>query len=228
MFDLTIIITTCKRLKRLTECIRSVKKLEPNCNILLMIDDNDWESYYYAVAEKIPFILSSEKREWIAQINLGIYACTTEYFVYLNDDMVFTQENQMQRALDIFRNKFPDGNGLITFDDGISNGKVATQGLSSKTYVKTLGGYLLDPAYVHYSGDKELSLVSMERNCYFYLSEIKIQHNHYSVTGERDQVYQGSENLYWKQDCIEFVKRWGEGCDIQLKNGTWNGRNNEQ
>lgn len=220
--ELTIIITTYKRLKILEKCIKSIRKYEPDCKILLVIDGNDWEAYYYACCQKLPFIFSSEKREHVAQMNLGIYLCNTEYFIYLSDDMMFTQEKQISKALDTFKEKFPDGNGLITFNDGIVNGTIATHGLTSKTYVKTIGGYLMNPIYTHYCGDTELTLVSMP-NRFLYLPDIKVSHEHFSVTGNTDDVYKKSEDLYWKRDYAEFVKRWGDTCIEELKQGTWKG-----
>ena len=224
MNELTIIVTTCHRLPALKRCIESIREFEPDCKIQMVIDDNDVLAYLYAIENNIPAILSSEKRECVNQVNLGVDICSTEYFVFVTDDMVFTQKNQMVRSLETFKGKYPDGNGLITFNDGICNEAVATQGMTSKTYVKTLGGFLMDPTYIHYCGDTELTLISMERNCYTYLPEIKIQHDHHSITGKSDIVYEQSEKMYWQRDYAEFVKRWGEDCIEELKQGTWKGK----
>ena len=209
--ELTIIITTCYRFDALIRCLDSIKEHAPECSILVMIDDNDIDTYNNLMINKYngEAILSPIRRECCALTNLGVGHCKNEYFVYLNDDMVLVQKDCFKEALEIFKLKFPDKKGFITFDDGINGGSITTQGLTSKTFVLECleENSLCNPTYKHYYWDKDQAIRIMNMGKYLYCKHIKIRHDHFAVTKKIDKIYQRSNDDCLKDDEETFKRR---------------------
>jgi glycosyltransferase involved in cell wall biosynthesis len=219
--EVTIIVLTCHRYDGLKRVIDSIRK---NTNdvlykLLVVADGDDVEGYNYCLEQNIPCILSSERRDFVAQANLGIYACQTPYFVKIDDDMEIIEKDWLSRALKVFKEKFPDNNGLLSLNDGIQHGSVFTVGMSSKKFVSFIGGNLYYPRYVHFGGDRELVRLSKGLGCYYYEETIKVVHHHWqSVEGVvEDETYKLSKNKFWRQD-QELKKERGNVDVVKEKN----------
>jgi len=205
--DATIIILTCHRpdgLKRLLESINKTRDVK--YEILVIADRDDKFAYNYCLEKNIKCILSNYHRDFVAQANLGVYICETQYFVLLSDDCEVVDNFWLRDALSVFKEKFSDGIGLLAFNDGIQDGKLFTMGMTSKRFVKEIGNFLYYPAYGHYGADREVSNLAKEMKCYYYDSNIKVSHHHYAKEGkEKDKTYRLSEELFWKRD--QNIKR---------------------
>lgn len=209
--ELTIIITTCRRYEALKRCLDSIKECAPECEVLIMIDDNDFDTYEKLCDAGYQYncFLSKERLECCALTNDGVKFCQTEYFVYLNDDMVLIKKGCFQEALSIFRLKFPDNLGFLTFNDGITNGKIATQGLTSKTFVRECldSKTLCHPDYKHFYWDLERAVQMVMMGKFLYCGHIMVKHEHYAVTKKSDEIYERSNNDFLKQDGETFKRR---------------------
>ena len=200
--EVTIIVLTCHRYDGLKKVIDSIKK---NTNdilykLLVVADGDDTEAYNYSLEQNIPCILSSERRDFVAQANLGSYACDTPYFTVLGDDLEIIDKDWLSKGLTIFKEKFPNDIGLLAFNDQIQHGKVFITGISSKKFVKEIGGDFHYRGYRHYGSDRELSNLAKELKCFHYEESINLIHNHPGKDGEKDETYKLSENRFWKQD----------------------------
>jgi len=202
--EVTIIILTCKRLdglKRLVDSIRSKTK-EILYELLVVIDSDDTEAYNYCIENNIKCILSSYHRDFVAQANLGMYACETPYFVKFDDDMEVVDDGWLSKGLKIFKEQFSDGVGLMLFNDNIQSGKVFTVGISSKQFIYAMGGHMYYPGYKHFGGDRETVSWAKSINGYHYEESIHIKHHHWQSdkSVEEDETYKISKNKYWKHD----------------------------
>lgn len=200
--EVTIIVLTCHRYDGLKRIIDSIKK---NTNdvlykLLVVADGDDVESYNYCLEQNIPCILSSERRDFVAQANLGSYVCNTQYFTILGDDLEIADKDWLSKGLKIFKEKFPDDIGLLAFNDQIQHGKVFITGIGSKKFIREIGGDFHYRGYRHYGSDRELSNLAKELKCFHYEESINLIHNHPGKNGEKDETYRLSENRFWKQD----------------------------
>lgn len=224
----TIIITTYKRLDKLQELLDSIEiYTDPDLyDLLVMVDNSDWDTYSYLNHLDIPCMLSHDKKDWVGQTNYAIDICMTEHFVFICDDWLCVESDWLKKGLKHFKEAFPDNCGLLVFNDYIqeeysnivrpiklkdgSEIKMATHGLSSKTFVKHLGGELLHSGYKHYSADCELALRAHQMGRYYYLRGVVLKHNHHIHTGIRDDVYDHSEKENFLRDRNLYVLRNGE------------------
>lgn len=199
--ETTIIILTCKRYDGLKRIVDSVKaNTDVLYELLVVADNDDTEAYNYCLENDINCLLSSYHRDFVAQANLGIYACKTPYFVLLSDDSEIVQSDWLSRSLKVFKERFPDSIGLLAFNDGIQNGKLFTMGMSSKKFVEEMRGHLYYPGYKHYGGDREVSRLAKEMKCYHYDDSINVVHYHPGKEKVKDETYRLSEDKFWHQD----------------------------
>ena len=202
--EVTILILTYKRLDGLKRMVDSVRKntKRDKYKLLVMVDNDDTDSYNYCIANNIKCILSSVKNEFVLQVNIGISACKTPYIVKFDDDQeIPDDENWLERAIELYKKRFPENDGLLCFNDDISHGAVFTTGLFSKKLIYALGGYLYHPKYLHYSTDRQLVRLAKHLGLYYYEKDIKINHFHPSKgTAEKDDTYKASEDECFKKD----------------------------
>jgi len=213
----TLFVLTYKRLWALQRFVTSVQEhtTYPH-QIIVIVDGNDIESYQWAVDNNLNTTLVSWQREFVAQANLGSFMSDTELFCFFNDDMTATQNGWLSSAVEMFNTKFPDGKGLLSFDDSVQpEGIVATCGLISKTFVKTVyDNTLFYPKYKHYYSDKELTLIAKKINCYCF-SGIQFLHSHpCRDRAENDIVYTQSYDNYWDSDKALFNERQQKGFPV--------------
>ena len=198
----TILITAYFRPRGLKRIISSVKKKAGKTpyELLILIDHDDQVSYFYCVENRIKCLLSNCQRDYVRQINMGTYVCETPYFIYLTDDLEIQTDNFIDKAVKSFQNNFPNDIGLLCFDDGIQSGQITTVGISSKKFIRYMGGYFQYPGYSHFCADCELTETSRKLDCWAYEPEIKITHHHHSVTKKKDWTYEIGENDFERHD----------------------------
>jgi len=136
------------------------------------------------------------------------------YFVYLSDDME-VEKGWLKEAMKCMQQTFPNAEGLVTFKDGIQNGRNACAGLISRNYIKTsLKGIFYNEIYKHFSADTELFSKSKSMNRVKYCPTSVVWHNHWGGKGNhksaKDTVYTGSRHLL-AADKENFHRRAQEG-----------------
>lgn len=200
--EVTIIVLTCHRIEGLQRILNSVKEKTTDVpyKLLVVVDNDDTEAYQYCLEQNIPCILSSFHRDFVAQANLGAFACDTQYFTILGDDLDIQDADWLSKGLSIFKQKFPDNIGLLAFNEQIQHGKVFVTGLSSKNFINAIEGHFHHPTYRHYGSDRELVNLAKAMGCYHYEESIHLIHNHPGKNGKKDETYKLSENKFWKRD----------------------------
>lgn len=207
--EVTMLILTYKRidgLKRIVDSIkRTVSPKEPAYKFLIMIDNDDTASYDYCVENGLPCLLANTHNDFVKQANIGMYACESPYVAKFDDDMSITESGWLTKSLSMFKEKFPDGSGIVAFDDDLSNGAVFTTGLISKRVINDLGGHLFFPLFKHFGGDRETVRLAKELGKYHFTTEIKVNHYHpdhknQDLVNEDDETYGISKNKFWRFD----------------------------
>jgi glycosyltransferase involved in cell wall biosynthesis len=207
----SLIIPTYSRLDALQNLLATIKaKTVQAYAIIILVDNNNRDIYDWAVANHYRAFLSAQHCWYVAQTNLGVAVCKTEFFVYLNDDMEIVQNGWLRDAMTLFQNTFLNGLGLVKFDDGLQpkNG-VACCGLTSKSCAKAIyGGSLLWPGYTHFAADTELTAIMRDLMVGCYVSsDIPIAHNRDTT----EKIHSISHRLWWDKDIALLTKRKAAG-----------------
>lgn len=204
MKEITIILLTCHRLDGLKRALNSFNSVTCDIpyNLLVMADNNDIEAYKYCVDNNIKCLLSNSSNDFTLQANIGTYACETPYFIIFSDDMEAVGENWLGGALGLFKEQFPDGIGLMSFNEEIQHGRIFTVGMSSKKFIEYMNGHMYYPGYRHYKGDREITELSRILNLYYYTDSVHIKHHHWQSdkTVDVDETYKTSRDKFLKQD----------------------------
>lgn len=222
----TIVITTYKRPEKLKECIGSIEKYTnpDNYRFLFMVDNADRETYKFLNEKNHPAILLNKQKDWVGLTNSAIAFCETEHFLFICDDWLAVEDGWLEKGMKKFKEKFPDGMGLLIFNDFLqeeyssiihpiklkdgSKIPMATHGLSTKSFAQCFEtGNLLYPGYKHYSADCELAIRAYLMRKFYYYKDVVLKHNHHIHTGERDEVYNESERLNFQRDLMLFQMR---------------------
>lgn len=198
--EVTIIILTCKRLEGFKRILNSVIENTKDVpyDLLVVADNADTQVFNYCLENDIQCLLSTHRRDFVAQANLAIYASQTPYFVLLADDMQVLRPDWLGKALKAFKTRFADNSGLMSFKDGIQDGRIFTAGMSSKKFVRQMGGNLYYPGYLHYKGDREITELAREFGLYHYEETIEMAHYHptnknIENPNTKDETYRNSE-----------------------------------
>lgn len=157
--------------------------------------------------EKVEMFPSSA--ECVKATNRSYSIGDEPFFAWMSDDME-PEQGWLQEAMKCMAT-FPDGEGLVVFQDGIQNGRNACAGLISRNFIDTkLEGIFQSEAYVHFCADRELFTRSKRLERVKYCPTSMVWHNHPSSKGEHksedDSVYATSLPL-WPTDKRMFQKR---------------------
>lgn len=193
--EVSILILTCGRPAGLKRILDSVKGHTTDVEYdLLVVADDDYGAYKYCRESGINCILTSWRRDFVANMNMAVYTCRTPFFVVLADDMSIDQDGWLSEALKVYKERFKDENGLMTFNDGIQNGRLFACGMSSKNFVQEVGGNLYHPKFIHFGGDNVVSFLAKLIGLYYYAETVKVNHHHPTnknkdLANENDQTY---------------------------------------
>jgi len=203
-----ICVATFRRSELLIKMLLQIKErtLYKNYKVYIIIDHEEDSVTLKKIEEsKIVELLPIEKIEMfpssvecIKVVNRSYSIGDDPYFVWLNDDME-VEEGWLQEAMKCMQT-FPNKEGLVTFQDGIQNGRDAPSGLISRNYIKTkLRGIFHNEIYKHYYADTELFRKSRMMNMVKYCPASIVWHNHPGARGkhkvEADDVFKQSRFL---------------------------------
>lgn len=219
-----ICVVTFRRPEQLVKMLSQIKErtLYENYKIYIIIDHEDDRVTLKALEENEVAKKMAVKRiemfpssaECVKATNRCYSIGDEPYFVWLSDDME-VEKGWLQRAMECMQASL-NGEGLVTFHDGIQNGRNACAGLISRDYIKAgLGGIFYNEAYIHFYADSELSRKSKMRERVKYCPESIVWHNHWGEKRRhksvaKDMVYMQSER-WRKRDRAVFSERAKEG-----------------
>ncbi|XP_002737790.1 beta-1,4 N-acetylgalactosaminyltransferase 1-like [Saccoglossus kowalevskii] len=93
---ITVVTKTFLRYDSVNQLVASVNKYYPNMTIIVA-DDN--ESPRPIKGRNVKHIKMPYKEGWFAGRNIGLSLVATEYFFYVDDDMVFTENTKLDKLL---------------------------------------------------------------------------------------------------------------------------------
>ena len=219
-----ICVITFRRPKLLIKMLLQVKERTPyeNYKIYIIIDHEDdratlKEIEKSGIADTLPIEkieMFPSPAECVKATNRSYSIGKEPYFIWLSDDME-VEKGWLQKAMECMQASL-NGKGLVTFHDGIQNGRNACAGLISRDYIKAeLGGIFYNEAYFHFYADSELYRKSKMKEMIKYCPESIVWHNHWGKKRRnklvpKDMVYMQSE-CWRKRDRAVFAERAREG-----------------
>lgn len=118
--------------------------------------------------------------EYIKAINkaYSFALAKADLFVPWSDDQS-PSKGWLTKAVDRYQACFPDGGGLLSFNDGYWDDRLATQCIFDKKFVELCGysgGQMRFPGYIHYGSDNEITEIAKAAGVFAYAEDIRIYH----------------------------------------------------
>lgn len=126
----------------------------------------------------------------IEAINKGVTERDWDILILASDDMFPLVEGYDNIIRKLFEEHFPDGDGVLHFNDGFQKEKLNTLCVIGRKYYNRFG-YIYYPGYKSFYADNEFDDVSRKLDKRVYIDQVIIEHRHpgnYSGT-ERDGLY---------------------------------------
>jgi len=207
---ISLIVPTRNRLNQLNEFINSIIITAYNINnveLILVIDRDDAETKEYEVNNLSTKKVIVEPGASMGTLNMSGYeACTGDYIMLLNDDVVITTKDWDKIILEII-NAYQDGIVLIHVNDGIFRDTLCTFPLLTRTFIEIAGG-ICPVEYERYRIDDHiynvfnlLSIIGKQR--IVYLPDICFEHKNYEQNMLGTKTYIPNEATH-KSDTVIY------------------------
>jgi hypothetical protein len=140
----------------------------------------------------VRFLFSLDEGCWRAT-NLGIGYATNELIGWTADDAL-PHPGALKAGVDRFHLKFPDGLGLLVFNDLQHEGQVAGHALTTKSFLRLLYGQNGFPDFDHWYCDTLTADRARDLGRLHYAKDIIWEHQHWTVgKAERDRLNDANE-----------------------------------
>lgn len=178
---------------------------------------------YLKTSSSVTFLVSLDvddhtmngiENEWRSQDNIiwvrgksdgKIHACNRDIdkiadwgiIVLASDDMIPKVRDWDKRIISEMAANFPDGDGVLHFNDGYTGDRLNTMCIVGRKYYDRFG-YLYNGEYRSLFADNEFMEVSRALGRAKYFNEVLFAHEHWTNNGrvQRDQTYNRNDALY--------------------------------
>ena len=206
----SIIIPTRKRIRSLSRLLESFENTTKNLSsveIILVVDSDDEESKSYENNNITIIKVIVEPGASMGTLNMSGYeACTGDYIMLLNDDVVVATKDWDKKILKVI-NSYRDGIVLIHVNDGIFRETLCTFPLLTRTFIEIAGG-ICPVEYERYRIDDHiynvfnlLSIIGKQR--IVYLPDICFEHKNYEQNMLGTKIYIPNEATH-KSDTVIY------------------------
>jgi len=110
------------------------------------------------------------------------------YAAFIGNDCI-PQPGWLRLAMECMLKTFPDGVGLVGFNDLFWKDGRCLHWVGSKALLPMLGGYFFNPIYGHCGTDDELIARCRQAGKYVWCPEAIVAHDHFSTGAPFDQTY---------------------------------------
>ena len=153
-------------------------------------------------------LVPGRSRNKIAAINRDIHLVKDwDILVVAADDMICVKKDWDEQIKNTMLATFPDGDGVLHFNDGFVGEKLNTLPILTKKYYDRFG-YAYNPEYISLWCDNEFMDVAKQLKKQIYISDVLFRHEHYSnIKGMKmDKLIIRTESFY-HQDRRTYEKR---------------------
>lgn len=197
------------------------KSVLADTTFLLTLDFDDKDCNTQEFADKVksvcdgrPYMsISAESNTKIEAINRDlkrleenpVLKTSWDILLLASDDMFPMKQGYDEIIVNKMQEHFPDGDGVLWFNDGFRKDLNTLPILGKKYYDRF--GYVYHPDYISVYADNEFMEVANMLGKQKYFDEVIIKHLHpANVGGGMDALYQRNEG-YYKQDLETYQRR---------------------
>lgn len=167
---------------------------------------------FYQTSQCSDLIMLNKKgsiTDLINKVNFNKY----DYVSVTNDDFIYHTFAWDTVLINTIENK--KGYGIAFGDDGNNNTQLPTTAVMSTLLFQILGWIQL-PTLNHLCGDMVWQYLGQKLNCLYYVSHVKIEHQHFMFQkSEKDSIYEktNSKEMYRKDN--EAFRHWVRNNSIE-------------
>jgi glycosyltransferase involved in cell wall biosynthesis len=193
----SVIIPSRERAAQAARCVERCLATSRGYDLeVIAVSDADPETARLCEAAGARVLLAAERLRAIACWNWGASEALGDVLVLGADDLWFCHGwigEMLERMAE-----FPDGDGLVGFNDLHFNGKIlATHFAVSRGFaIQHLGGVLVTPSYRHYYCDNEANVRAKRAGRFVWAERCLVEHRH-PMNGKAtwDSIYESTKPL---------------------------------
>ncbi len=204
--------TVCSdRFSMLVEEVESINNGTYKDFYIIIVVDGDRE-LHEKISKKlsafnVSVILNKKRLGWVASTNRVFKQFPAPYYIYGSDDLIFPPK-LIEGAMDIMREKFPDGDGVVT----LGRKHKAIFGLIGRKFVEHFPDHqVFCPYYTHYGSDAEHTRFAHKLERFAFHPNRDLQVKHYRRNDETRRFSRSTRDvdraLY--RDRQERGRLWG-------------------
>lgn len=221
--DITVVIPSQQRPKRLLRAVESVLRTAPGAEVVCVLDREDDDSRAILGALEVKSVLISGDVHTAERWNAGAAVGKGALFVTGADDLVF-QPGWAEAALADMATL--NNYGIVALNPGpdFSFGQLASHFMASRKYLAlSQGGVLMPPVYKHGFCDVEVTYRATQRHRIKYCAGAKVVHEHpWNGTAVTDAIYEKGasskaedEALFLERREANFPDDWEHMIDFE-------------
>lgn len=152
-------------------------------------------------------ITFNDNKTKIEAVNAGVSERDFNIIILASDDMIPQVKGYDTIIRNAFKEHFPDGDGVLHFNDGFQGEKLNTLSIMTRKYYDRFG-YLYNPIYKSFYPDNEFDDISRILNKRVYIDEVIIRHEHPGNVSEVvfDDLYKRNHSFV-KEDKATYNAR---------------------
>jgi hypothetical protein len=221
---INIVIPTMDRLNLTIGTVDSLRNSAHKDLLIMIIVDGNKElfmnlSKFYAKNKffgmNIKLHLNPNRIDWPASMNYALSILTEGYFVYASDDLIF-EPRCISNAIKIMENRFPDGDGLIGFNQTNCKGARSAFGMMGQKFIERFKDrQVFCPEYIHFGSDTELGdYASSVKKFWFAEKQCGIYHSRL-----RDKTYRIGRKTNKRDVDLKWARKeagllWGKNFEF--------------
>ena len=157
----------------------------------------------------------------INAINYGLAEISKDYdiIVIASDDMIPTGYGWDQRIIDDMYKHYPDGDGVLWYNDGYTADRLNTLCILGTKYFRRFG-YVYHPDYKSLWCDNEFMDVANMLGKQTYFEDIIIKHENPFNTGEKGDRLNFRDNQLFKLDERTYIRRKADNFGLIINSDT--------
>lgn len=180
----SVLLPTTGRPDRAERCVRQLRETAPDVEIVCAVDADPESAKRLAPLVDI-LLVSPHYRGCSQAWNDCLREAQGDPVVFAADDLSW-QQGWLEAALERLSG-FPDGWGMVGFNDGHWGEELSTHYLMSRRFIiEVLGGVVAWPQYRHSFNDLETTERARRAGRYAWCEQARVYHEHW-LFGDRSQ-----------------------------------------
>ena len=159
-------------------------------------------------------LIYSNNKSKIEAVNAGVTLLKWDILIHASDDMWPMIKGYDNIIRDLFKKHFPDGDGVLHFNDGFQGEKLNTLSIMDRKFYDRLG-HIYNPVYKSLYADNEFDEISRMLNKRVYIDQVIIKHEHPGNMNEieSDDLHKHN-HTFLEGDKAIYIERKAKGYGL--------------